>query len=396
MDLNPTPEELRFRKEVRSWLEANLPEGWGTLAFKLPETIAEKVAFTRAWQAKLYTGGWAGLTWPREYGGRGAGIVEQLIFGEEYSRAQAPDTINISVGTSLVGPTLIAKGTPAQRERFLDKILSGEEIWCQGFSEPGAGSDLAALRTRGEVQSDEIVVTGQKIWTSFASEADWCILIVRTDPDSERHKGLTFLLVDMKTPGITVRPLREITGEAWFNEVFFDQVRVPRANLVGELGRGWDVIITTLMHERSATAGHVRMAALRDKIASLARRTQRDGRSASEHPVVRQKLAALSIDAAILRYTVYRNVTRVHRGEIPGPEGSVTKLFGSLLEQRMIGFASELLGPFGPLEEGDARAVDSGQWAYELLWSRAATIYAGTSEIQRNILSERVLGLPRT
>ena len=395
MDLNPTPEEVQFRKEVRSWLEANLPEGWGTPAFELPETIAEKIAFARSWQARLYAGGWAGLTWPKEYGGRGAGIVDQLIFGEEYARAQAPDTVNISVGTSLVGPTLIAKGTPAQQQRFLDKILSGEEIWCQGFSEPNAGSDLAALRTRGEVQGDEIVVTGQKIWTSFASEAAWCILGVRSDADSERHQGLSFLLVDMQTPGITVRPLREMTGEAWFTEVFFDQVRVPRENLVGELGKGWDVIITTLMHERSATAGHVRMASMRDKIASLARSRLHNGQPASKDPLVRQRLARLAIDAAILRYTVYRNVSRVQYGAAPGPEGSITKLFGSELEQRMAVVASELLGPFGLLEEGDAHAPEDGQWAYELLWSRAATIYAGTSQIQRNIISERVLGLPR-
>ena len=395
MDLNPTPEEAAFRKEVRAWLEANLPSGWGTPAFKMPETGAEKIAFARAWQRKLNEGGWAGLTWPVEYGGRGAGIVAQLIYGEEYARAQAPDTINISVGRSLVGPTLIAKGTPAQRERLLANILSGEEIWCQGFSEPNAGSDLASLRMRGEIQGDEIVLTGQKIWTSFAQHADWCILIARTDPGSERHKGLTFLMVDMKSPGITIRPLPELTGEAWFNEVFFDQVRVPRENVIGEINRGWDVVITTLMHERSATAGHVRMAAQRDKMVQLARRTLSGGRPATEDPVVRQRLAQFTIETAILRYTCYRNITRAERGGAPGPEGSTMKLFSSELEQRMAAFANGLLGPYGLLQEGEPRAVDDGQWAYELLWSRAATIYAGTSEIQRNIISERVLGLPR-
>ncbi len=395
MDIRFTPEQEALRHAVRRWLEENLPPGWGKPEYRAPESGEAQIAFVKQWQRKLYDAGWAGLSWPVEYGGRGASVMEQLVFGEEYARALAPSMITLGVGLDLVGPTLIGHGQAWQRERFLHTVLTGEEIWCQGFSEPNAGSDLAAIRTRGEVRSDEIVVTGQKIWTSFASEADWCILIVRTDPDSERHKGLTFLLVDMQTPGITVRPLREITSEAWFNEVFFDQVRVPRKNVVGELDQGWNVIITTLMHERSATAGHVRMASQRDKIANLARNTLHNGRPASKDPLVRQQLARLAIDAAILRYTVYRNVTRVQRGGTPGPEGSITKLFGSTLEQRMATAASEILGPFGLLTEGDARAVEDGLWTYELLWSRAATIYAGTSEIQRNIISERVLGLPR-
>ena len=395
MDLNPSPEEARFRDQVRTWLRENLPEGWGTPAFKAPQTGKEKIDFARSWQARLHSGGWAGLTWPREYGGRGASVVESLIFGEEYAAAQAPDTVNLSVGTSLVGPTLIAKGTRAQQQRFLARILRGQDIWCQGFSEPGAGSDLAAIRTRGEVRGDEILVTGQKIWTSFAKYADWCILIVRTDPDSERHPGLTFLVCPLDLPGIDVRPLKEMTGESWFNEVFFDQVRIPRSNVVGEIDRGWDVVRATLAHERTATAGHVRIAAMKDAIVQLVRDAGANGRPAANDPRIRQTLARFATEAAVLRYTCYRNVSRVQRGETPGPEGSTMKLFSSELEQRMVQFVSELLGPFGLLESGDPRAVQGGRWAHDLLWSRAATIYAGTSEIQRNIISERVLGLPR-
>jgi alkylation response protein AidB-like acyl-CoA dehydrogenase len=212
MDLRDSPEQARFRQDVRDWLEANLPEGWGTPGFPMPRGLAERVAFARDWQRRLHEGGFAGLDWPREFGGRGASAVESLIYGEEYARARAPDLIMLAVGLDLVGPTLIAHGTEAQKRRYLAPILKGEEIWCQGFSEPGAGSDLAALRTRGELRGESVVVTGQKIWTSFAQAARWCILVVRTDPASSRHRGLSFLIVDMKSPGISVRPLREMTG----------------------------------------------------------------------------------------------------------------------------------------------------------------------------------------
>ncbi len=395
MDLRLTPDEEHFRREVRTWLESNLPTGWGTPAYQAPEGAAAVVDFARGWQQKLHEGGWAGLTWPRECGGRDASYVEQLLFGEEYARAQAPDLMTISVGTGLVGPTIIAKGTAAQRERFLENILTGKEVWCQGFSEPGAGSDLASLRTRGEVKGESIIVSGQKTWTSFAMLSDWCILVVRTDPDSERHGGLSFLLVDMKSPGITIRPLKEMTGHAWFNEVFFDHVVVPKENVVGEIHHGWDVVIATLMHERSATAGHVRLQIEQERLAALARRdASADGKKRLD-PLTRQQLAQHAIDCTILRYTAYRNVTKLQRDGVPGPEGSTVKLFASELEQRIQQSASELLGPRGLLVADDPRTVEHGHWNYELLWSRAATIYAGTSEIQRNIIAQRVLGLPR-
>jgi alkylation response protein AidB-like acyl-CoA dehydrogenase len=395
MDLKQTPEEEQFRRTVRHWLEAHLPAGWDTPAYRAPETPAAQVAFARWWQRTLHDGGWAGITWPAEYGGRGAGIVEQLLYSEEYARLRAPDILSLKIGLNLVGPTVMACGTPAQKARFLPPILNGQDIWCQGFSEPNAGSDLASVKTRAEVRGDAFVVTGQKTWTSVAQHADWCILVTRTNFEGPKHKGLTFLLVDMKSPGITIRPLREITGEAWFNEVFFDDVRVPRDNLVGEINGGWNVVLTTLAHERGGTTPHVRLHAEQRRLTELARSTARHGRRAADDPILRQKIAQSAIETALLRYTAYRNVTMVQRTGQPGPEGSVLKICWSELEQRLKDTAVEILGPYGLLPKGERRAADDGFWCHELLWSRAATIYAGTSEVQRNIIAQRVLGLPR-
>ncbi len=395
MDFRETPAQQAFRAEVRSWLAENLPPGSGALR-RGPSTAAESVAAARQWQRRLYEDGWAGLAWPVEYGGRGASILEQLIWGEEYARAWAPNLTSLSVGPTLTGPVLIQKGRPWQKDRFLKKILSGEEIWCQGFSEPGAGSDLAALRTRGELCGDEIVVSGQKIWTSFAQYADWCILVVRTNPDAPRkHDGITFLLVDMKSPGIEIRPLTEMTGEDWFNEVFFDRVRVPRENAVGEIDGGWDVIVNTLSHERASAAPHARLEAEIELLRDLVRRLPRGGGLAAQDPWVRQQLARFTIEVTSLRLGAYRNADTIERTGVPGPMGSTQKLGWSELDQRVKQFAAELLGPYGLLTGRDPRAVDDGYWSHELLWSRAATIYAGSSEIQRNIIAERVLGLPR-
>lgn len=395
MDLRPTPAEAQFRSEIREWLAASLPADWGTPAYEAPTTPEQQVSFARAWQRRLYDGGWAGITWPEEYGGRGATLIEQLIYNEEYARLRAPDILALKIALSLVGPTIIACGTPTQKERFLTPILRGDEIWCQGFSEPNAGSDLGSVRTQAIPDGDEFVVTGQKIWTSVARYADWCMLVVRTKFDGPKHKGLTFLLVDMTSPGIAIRPLREMTGEAWFNEVFFDEVRVPRANVVGAVDGGWDVVMTTLGFERAGSTPHVRLQAQAEMLAELARRTERGGRRAADDPKLRQRIAQHVIDAAILRYTAYRNVTRVARTGVPGPEGSGVKIFWSELEQRLNDTAFELLGPYGNLVQGDPLAVDRGYWAHELLWSRSGTIYAGTSEVQRNIIAQRALGLPR-
>ena len=396
MDFRESPEHQAFRAEVRTWLRTHLPEGWGEPGYRGPDTAAERMAFTRAWQRTLYDAGWAGLAWPAEYGGRGAGLMEQLIWSEEYARAFAPDLISLAVGIDLTGPVLIHKGKPWQKEAFLEKILNGEHIWCQGFSEPGAGSDLAALRTRGDVRGEEIVVNGQKTWTSFAKYADWCILVVRTDPDArKKHDGLTFLLLDMNTPGIEIRPLREMTGEAWFNEVFFENVRIPLDNVVGEVDQGWKIVIDTLSHERVSAAPYAKLEAEVERLYALARRTSFGDGVAADDLRIRQKLAQFCIEIMALRVNAYRNATAVERTGLPSPMGSTLKLGGSELDQRVKSLTAEILGPYALLEGHDALAIDAGHWSHELLWSRAGTIYAGTSEIQRNIIAERVLGLPR-
>jgi alkylation response protein AidB-like acyl-CoA dehydrogenase len=391
MDFRLTADEERFRREVHDWLLENLPEDWGMPGYRKPEEPAEKVDFGRRWQRKLHEGGWAGLHWPREYGGRGATPLEQFLFAEEYTRLGAPPMIDIGVGPGLVGPTLIHHGTEAQKRRFLPRILTGDDIWCQGFSEPNAGSDLANCRTRAELVGDVFHVTGQKIWTSYARFADWCILVVRTDVQAPKHKGLSFLLVDMKSPGITIRPLVEMTGVAWFNEVFFDDVQVPRENMVGRLNDGWTIAITTLAHERGGSAPHARIAGELADVLALAR--ARAG--ITSDPRWRQRLAQSYIETEIVRFVAYKQVSDLMRTGQPGPEGSYLKLLWSETDMRMKAAAIDLEGPYALVERGDPRAVDAGRWQYEYLWSRAAGIYAGTSEVQRNIIAQRVLGLPR-
>jgi alkylation response protein AidB-like acyl-CoA dehydrogenase len=395
MDFRLSAAEARFQREVEDWLAANLPPGWGTPGHRRPEEPAEKVRFARWWQGRLHEGGWAGLHWPREYGGRGATPVEQFLFAEAYTRAAAPPMIDIGVGPSLVGPTLIHHGTEAQKRRFLRRILTGEEIWCQGFSEPNAGSDLAACRTRAELRGDVFHVSGQKIWTSYARFADWCILLVRTDPAAPKHRGLSFLLVDMTTPGITIRPLVEMTGVAWFNEVFFDDVRVPRDAMVGELNRGWQIAITTLAHERGGAAPHARLQGELRDVLDVARRIERDGQPAARDARWRQRLAQCFVETEILRLLAWKQASDGMRAGQPGPEGSYLKLVWSELDVRLKELAVQLAGPYAALARGSHAAIDEGRWEYEYLWSRAATIYAGTSEVQRNIVAQRVLGLPR-
>jgi len=395
MDFELTPKEEALRQEVRTWLAANLPEAWGTPAFPTPRRMEDKIAFAKTWQRKLYEGGWAGLSWPREFGGRGATVIEQLVFSEEYAAARAPDLVDIGVGPALTGPTLIQYGTPEQQRRFLPGILNGDEVWCQGFSEPNAGSDLASLRTRAEFRDDDAFISGQKIWTSYAQSADWCILLARTDPSAPKHRGLTFFLVDMRTPGITIRPLVEMTGVAWFNEVFFDDVRVPRANIVGAVNQGWGVAISTLTHERGGSSPHTRLRRDLDQMIDLAKRTECGGQPLSRDPRVRQRLAQHFIEVEALKYTAYRDVSAVARGKPPGPAGSIFKLLWSELDIRMKETAVDLEGPYASLYVDSPHAIEDGKWQYEYLWSRAASIYAGTSEVQRNILAQRVLGLPR-
>ena len=380
MDLRDTPEETAFRTELRAWLDANLPEDkrggrGGQQRFDDP--------FMREWSRMLHEAGYAGLTWPKEYGGAGAPYSFQAIFYEEMARAHAPAHVGV-IGLGMAGPTIIAHGSDEQKSAHLEKILSAEEIWCQGFSEPDAGSDLAAARTRAERRDDVYVVNGQKVWSSFAHIADYCILVTQSDPDAPRYRNLTYLIVDMHAPGVEVRPLRQITGEAEFNEIFFDDVEVPVSNRLGEEGEGWQVAMTTLLHERG-TLGFALTAALEagvDRLLDVARERVNGDSGA------RERVAAEWIELQALRYTNYRSLGTYQRTGIPGPEGSAIKLRWSEQNQRMTKLGRELLGADGIL--------DDGWWHHQQLRSRGNTIEACTSEVLRNIVAERVLGLPRS
>ncbi len=385
MDLRDTPGEAAFRTEVRAWIEANLPDGLqghrgGAARFDEPGL--------REWSRSLHEAGYAGLTWPAEYGGGGQPYGHQAIFLEEMARAEAPPHVGV-IGLGMAGPTIISHGSDAQKARHLEKILSAEEIWCQGFSEPGAGSDLAGVRASARLDGDRFVVDGQKVWSSFAHIADWCLLLARSDPGSQRHDGLTYLIVDMRSPGVEVRPLRQITGEAEFNEIFFTGVEVPAENTLGEIGQGWQVAMTTLLHERG-TLGFALTAALEVSVRKLIELARERGAT----PLQRDAIAREWIESQAVRMTAYRSLTQLMRTGIPGPEGSILKLHWSEANQRLTKLALELLGTDAPL--AGENAAYGGFWQHAQLRSRGNTIEAGTSEILRNIVAERVLGLPRS
>ena len=396
MDLSFTEEEERFRQRVRDFMKANLPEGWGTPGYK-GAAGEETMELQRDWTRRLHQAGFLGMAWPKEYGGQGASQIELAIFNEESARFRAPGPLN-GLALILVGPTIMVHGTDEQKKRYLPKILSCEELWCQGFSEPNAGSDLASLRTRAELVGDEFVVNGQKCWTTQAQIADWCILMTRTDPAAPKHRGISYLLINMKSPGVTVRPLRQITGGHEFNEMFFDNVRVPRENLLGELHGGWRVGQTTLMNERgtSALAVWVRFRQTYQELVEMARTQTRNGKPATEDRTIRQQLAQAYVDLEGLRYVSYRTFSKILKGGTPGPEGSISKVLWSELNQRMNELALTLQGPTSQLVRHSTYAVEDGRWQFTFLRSRANTIEAGTSEIQRNIIAQRVLGLPKT
>jgi alkylation response protein AidB-like acyl-CoA dehydrogenase len=394
MDLNLTLEEAAFRDEFRSWLAANAPEDWAVWREK---PLEESFPYLRAWQRKLQDGGWAAVSWPKEYGGRSASLMQQAIFWEEMARTDAPPMGN-ALGLGLIGPTIIEYGTDAQKKRFIPKILSAEEIWCQGFSEPNAGSDLASLQTEARLDGEHYVVNGQKVWTSYGWVGDWCELVVRTDSTVPKHKGLSVLLVDMKSAGVEVRPLRQMTGESEFNELFFRDVRVPVENVLGKVNDGWNVAVSTLMYERGSYGARLHLIFKRNinRLIELARKTPRNGGTAAEDPLIRQKLAQCLAEIEIMRLNQLRAFSRMTATGVPGPEGSIQKLFWSELNQRLQQLAQEILGPFGQLLGGDPRAIDNGLWSYGYLRTRGNTIEAGTSEVQRNIIGHFVLGLPRS
>jgi alkylation response protein AidB-like acyl-CoA dehydrogenase len=389
MDLRFSPADEQYRHKLRAWLTANVPGD------KAPEDQDGDFAYRRAWQRKLYQGGWVGIHWPKEYGGQGATLLQQAIYAQEMTRARAPQPAN-GLGISIVGPTLMHHGTEAQKKRYIPKILNADEIWCQGFSEPNSGSDLASLQTRAVLDGDDFVVNGQKIWTSLGQYADWCILLVRTDSSAPKHRGITYLLVDMHSPGITVRPLKQITGNSEFNETFFDNVRVPKQNIVGEMNDGWRIAMTTLTYERgiSSLATQVRIKQQLDAMIDYARTTRKNGHTLAYDPVLRQELARAYIRVEIMLLNLYRGITSRLRGQPPGPEASLDKLYWSELDKWMQELGMELQGPYSQLMRESKHAI-AGDWQYNFLRSRAGTIYSGTSEIQRNIIGERVLGLPK-
>jgi alkylation response protein AidB-like acyl-CoA dehydrogenase len=399
MDFDFSPGEEAYRREIRAWLSEKIPAWWRERSDGSDrEEIAGEGLFDRlrGWHALLYDSGYVGVTWPEEFGGQGRSHVDNAILQEELVLADAPPTVN-GLGIGLCGPALIHHGTDAQKKRFLRPMLRAEEIWCQGYSEPNAGSDLANVQMRAEVRGDYYVLNGQKIWTSQAHVSDWMFSLVRTDAEAPKHGGIGFLLVDMKSPGIEVAPLIQITRNRNFSQVFLKDVEVPRENMVGAPTEGWRVANTVLGYERGASSLS-RYANYRKRftdLTNLAGSIQRDGKAASEDPRVRQQLAQLAIDIEVLRLNSLRQLSRLMRGEKPGAESSIQKLYWSELDQRMARIGTDLCGPFGVLRRQTARAIDKGRWGHRELQSRAVTIYAGTSEIQRNIIAERVLGLPR-
>ncbi|MHB8219714.1 MAG: acyl-CoA dehydrogenase family protein [Acidimicrobiales bacterium] len=391
MDLRTTADQEALRGELRTWLEAHLPWEYGVGLPPRFDDLAEAVEFGRRWQHDLSAAGWVGVTWPVEVGGRGFGPVENFVVTEELARARAPELVG-RIGINLVGPTLLAHGTPEQRRRWLPAILSATEIWCQLFSEPDAGSDLASLSTRAEPVDGGYVVNGRKVWTSYAQFADWGLCLARTEPDAPRpQQGISVLAVDMHAEGVDVRPLVQITGEAEFNEVFFTDVFVPAGHLVGDRGRGWSVAGSTLAHERGVNPRQLVIhTQLVDELLRLAAQNGAfdDWRS-------RQALAESYTEVRLFQLHNWRSLSRMAKGQEPGPEGSALKLYWSEMSQRLHRHAMEILGPAAPLWQGAEGNPGDGAWQRSWLYYQAASIFAGTNEIQRTLVAERVLGLPR-
>jgi alkylation response protein AidB-like acyl-CoA dehydrogenase len=376
VDLTFTDAQAAFRAELRAWFAANPPG-------EEPPGEDEAQVWRRDWQRRLHEGGWAGVHWPREYGGRGASLMETAIFFEELGRARGPLPANV-LGLLLGGPTVMVWGTDEQKDRYLEPILSAEEIWCQGFSEPDAGSDLASLKTRAVPDGDDWVVTGQKVWTSGAQYSKWCMLVARTDTEAAKHKGLTYFLMDMEQDAVQVRPLRQITGEAEFNELFIEEARIPGENVVGGVGNGWKVALTTLMNERAGLAFFLQVR-LRQHLDDLLERANANG--ALEDPRLADRLAEMHVRTEVLRLLAWKGLSTIERYGQPGPEGSLTKWLWSDTNQQLSQLAADVLG---------AEALTAGTpWAYELLRSRGNSIEGGTTEILKNIVAERVMGLPR-
>lgn len=396
MNFTMSPEDQAYRAKFLNWLRENIPAEAASLADDLQEDWQAQAKIFRKFQRKLYDAGYAGIHWAKEYGGQGGSLMQHIIVTEEIS-SNYPLKMLDTLSVGLVASTLLSRGTEAQKKEFIPKILSGEHIWCQGFSEPNAGSDLANLSTSAVRTGDRYLVNGQKVWTSIGHLADFCIVVVRTDSTVGKHKGLSYLLVDMKSPGVTVRPIKQITGEPEYNELFFDNVEVPIDRLVGKENEGWLIAITTLMFERIMNEITIlpKLQKSLDNLIQLAKTTVRNGRPIIKNPVYRQKLALLQVDLEVMRLNQYRNLSTLLKGEMPGPEGSIGKIFWSELNQRMQETALEIMGPYSQLMKGSKFAKDNGKWGFDFLRARGNTIEGGTTEIQKNILGERVLGLPK-
>lgn len=390
MDLRDSPTTAELRAEVREWLRAHLPWEYGRGLPPRFDDLDEEVAFGREWQAKLASGRWVGVAWPEAFGGRGLGPVEHYVVTEELARARAPELVG-RIGINLVGPTLLGNATPGQQQRWLPDILNASRLWCQLFSEPEAGSDLASVRTRATRVDGGWLLNGQKVWTSYAQFADWGVCLARTDPDAPKQKGISYLVVDMAAPGVDVRPLRQITDESDFNEVFFSDVFIPEDQLIGEEHAGWRVANNTLTHERGVNPRQLVIhCQLVDELLRLALE-----QGVFDDERTRRKLAEAWLEVRIFQLHNWRSISRVAKGAEPGPVGSINKLWWSEMSKRLHDTVLDVLGPAAALWRGASENPGGGTWQRSWLYYQASSIWAGTNEIQRNVVGERTLGLPR-
>jgi alkylation response protein AidB-like acyl-CoA dehydrogenase len=389
MDLLFSESDEQYRRQVRGWLKENAAD------FAAMAKAKDPVQAARDWQLKMYEAGYVGLTWPESCGGQEATLTQQVVLSQELAHGKIPHLIN-TIALTTLGPTLIQHGTERQRQRFLPKILSAEEIWCQGFSEPGAGSDLPSLKTKAVLEGDEFIVNGQKVWTSLAPIADWCFLLVRTDPEAPKREGITYLLCDMKTPGVTVQPLRNAGGGFHFSEVFFDEVRIPRENCVGEINGGWKIARSTLEHERSGLSGIIALEGNLARQRQMAADIRVGNKTALDKDSARQKLAQYWIEIEGLRHLGYRALSDQIAGRQPGASASVGKLFGSKLRQKIANTSLELAGPLTPVAKKSPYVIERGRLHAGYFDALGYSIGGGTSEIMHNTIAERILGLPHS